>query len=60
MALWGLTGEGEETLGTEGLALCGLVHPITWTCVLGAHRRYHPRGGDTDPASASSGLGSVR
>lgn len=32
---------------------------ITWTCVLEAHKRCHPRGGDTDPALASFGPGSV-
>lgn len=37
----------------------GLVPLVTWTCVLGARRRCHPRGGDRDPASASSGPGSV-
>lgn len=31
---------------------------ITWTCVLGVHRRCHPRGVCTDPASASSDPGS--
>lgn len=32
---------------------------ITWTCVLEAHKRCRPRGGDTDPALASFGPGSV-
>lgn len=51
-------GRGIDGWGTEGWH-SGLVRLITWTCVLGAHRRCHPRGGDTDPASASSGPGSV-
>lgn len=54
---------GEVTARVRGFGDRGLAHsgppPITWTCVLGAHMRCRPRGGDTDPASASSGPGSV-
>lgn len=55
---------GEVTARARGFGARGLVRsgpplPITWTCVLGAHMRCHPRGGDTGPASASSGPGSV-
>lgn len=55
---------GELTAGVRGFGdreptHSDLVPPITWTCVLGAHKRCHPRGGDTGPASASFGPGSV-
>lgn len=51
--------QGDKSQYGRGQLRRGFDAPVTWTCVLGARRRCHPRGGDRDPASASSGPGSV-